>query len=168
MSIQDYLVHILVNFPEWLSIIIISAIPVTELRASIPIAILQYKMSPLDAYLFSVIGNILPIIPILLFLEPVSNYLRQFKIWDKFFTWLFDRTQKNNSKTFDKYKSLALAIFVAIPLPGTGAWSGCAAAFVFGIKFKKAFISIAAGVLIAGFIVTVITLGGIGIFNIFT
>jgi uncharacterized membrane protein len=107
-----------------------------------------------------VLGNLLPIIPLLLFLEPVSNYLRRYQVFDKFFTWMFSRTRRNNTKSFEKYGLLALTIFVAIPLPATGAWSGCAAAFVFGIKFKPAFLSIAAGVMIAGVVVTIVYYDG--------
>jgi uncharacterized membrane protein len=124
-------------------------------------------MQPAEAYILAVIGNMIPVIPLLLYLEPVSNYLRRFRFWDKFFDWLFTRTHRNHSARIEKYGSLGLAIFVAIPLPVTGAWTGCAAAFVFGIGFKHALMAITAGVLIAGVVVTTVTLGGISIFTLF-
>ncbi len=166
MSLQEILADIFGNFPEWLATVLISCLPVAELRAAIPIAILQYQMSPVEAYILAVIGNMIPVIPLLLYLDPVSSYLRKFSYWDRFFNWLFTRTRRNHSDTFEKYGTLGLAIFVAIPLPATGAWSGCAAAFVFGIGFKHALMAITAGVLIAGLVVTMVTLGGLSLSNL--
>ncbi len=168
MAVVQLLIDILDIFPHWLATILISCVPVAELRGAIPVALLQYQMHPAEAYILAVIGNMMPVIPLLLYLEPVSNYLRRFRFWDKFFNWLFTRTHRNHSANLEKYGTLGLAIFVAIPLPATGAWSGCAAAFVFGIGFRHALMAITAGVLIAGVVVTVVTLGGISIFAFFT
>lgn len=167
MAVLQLLTNLFDSFPNWLATILISCLPVAELRGAIPIALLQYQMHPAEAYLLAVIGNMIPVIPLLLYLEPVSNYLRRFRFWDKFFDWLFTRTHHNHSATFEKYGTVGLAIFVAIPLPATGAWSGCAAAFVFGIGFRHALAAITAGVLIAGAVVTTVTLGGISLSNLF-
>lgn len=167
MAVLQLLTNLFDSFPNWLATILISCLPVAELRGAIPIALLQYQMHPAEAYLLAVIGNMIPVIPLLLYLEPVSNYLRRFRLWDKFFDWLFTRTHHNHSTTFEKYGTVGLAIFVAIPLPATGAWSGCAAAFVFGIGFRHALAAITAGVLIAGAVVTTVTLGGISLSNLF-
>ncbi|MBU2617583.1 MAG: small multi-drug export protein, partial [Euryarchaeota archaeon] len=94
-----------------------------------------------------------------LWLEPVSNHLRRYKSWDKFFDWLFTRTHRKHNERFEKYGAIALSLFVAVPLPVTGAWTGCAAAFVFGIKFRHALPAILLGVLIAGVVVTLTCLG---------
>lgn len=166
MAVVQLLTNLFDGFPNWLATILISCLPVAELRGAIPIALLQYQMHPAEAYLLAVIGNMIPVIPLLLYLEPVSNYLRRFRFWNKFFDWLFTRTHHNHSATFEKYGTLGLAIFVAIPLPATGAWSGCAAAFVFGIGFRHALMAITAGVLIAGVVVTTVTLGGISLSNL--
>ncbi|OPY20680.1 MAG: putative small multi-drug export protein [Methanomethylovorans sp. PtaU1.Bin093] len=166
MAVVQLLTNLFDGFPHWLATILISCVPVAELRGAIPIALLQYQMHPTEAYLLAVIGNMIPVIPLLLYLEPVSDYLRRFRFWDKFFDWLFTRTRHNHSATFEKYGTLGLAIFVAIPLPATGAWSGCAAAFVFGIGFRHALMAITAGVLIAGVVVTIVTLGGISLSNL--
>lgn len=166
MAVAQLLTNLFDGFPHWLATILISCVPVAELRGAIPIALLQYQMHPAEAYLLAVIGNMIPVIPLLLYLEPVSNYLRRFRFWNKFFDWLFTRTHHNHSATFEKYGTLGLAIFVAIPLPATGAWSGCAAAFVFGIGFRHALMAITAGVLIAGVVVTIVTLGGISLSNL--
>lgn len=167
MAVLQLLTNLFDSFPNWLATILISCLPVAELRGAIPIALLQYQMHPAEAYLLAVIGNMIPVIPLLLYLEPVSNYLRRFRFWNKFFDWLFTRTHHNHSATFEKYGTVGLAIFVAIPLPATGAWSGCAAAFVFGIGFRHALAAITAGVLIAGAVVTTVTLGGISLSNLF-
>lgn len=165
MSFEKLVLELLSSVPHWLATVIIGALPIFELRGAIPIALGIYEMNPFAAYLFAVLGNMIPVVPLLLYLDPVSNYLRRYTIFDKFFSWLFGRTQRNHSARFEKYGTLALTIFVAIPLPVTGAWTGCAAAFVFGIKFRHALLAILAGVLIAGLIVSVVTLTGISLLD---
>lgn len=168
MMLDTFFLDIFSSIPPWLAVMIIAAIPIAELRLAIPLAILKppygFGMDPVTAFTFSVIGNMLPVIPLLLYLEPVSNYLRRWKIWDMFFTWLFARTHRKHSAKFEKYGSIGLALFVGIPLPATGAWTGCAAAFVFGFKFRNALLAVFAGVLLAGVIMTLLTVG-INIFN---
>lgn len=150
---------------ESIQVIVLAMMPIGELRASIPFAIGMYKMGPLQAFALSIIGNMLPVIPLLLFLDPVSNWLRRYTIFDHFFTWLFSRTRRYNHK-IDKYGSLGLIPFVAIPLPVTGAWTACAVAFVFGIRFRYAFAAIFAGVIIAGIIVTLSCMGVVQIVGV--
>ena len=125
-----------------------------------------YGMDLSTTYLVAVIGNMLPVVPLLLFLESVSNYLRRWVFWDVFFNWLFTRTYRRHNGKFEKYGTIALLLFVAIPLPVTGAWTGCAAAFVFGIQFKHAFLAILGGVVLAGILVTSVVLGGAGILDL--
>jgi uncharacterized membrane protein len=167
MSLEVQLLELLSSVPPWLSTIIISCLPIFELRGAIPIALGVYGLPPSSAYVLAVFGNMLPVIPLLLFLEPVSTQLRRYSIFDRFFTWLFGRTHKNHSERFEKYGILALTLFVAVPLPVTGAWTGCAAAFVFGIQFRHAFPAILAGVMIACIIVSIVTLTGISLFDLF-
>lgn len=166
MSLEAIVLDLLSSFPHWLATMIIGAVPIFELRGAIPIALGVYDMQPVPAYIFAVVGNMIPVVPLLLYLDPVSSYLRRFTIFDRFFSWLFGRTHRNHSETFEKYGTLALTLFVAVPLPVTGAWSGCAAAFVFGIKFRHAFPAILAGVLIAGLIVSAVTLTGISLMDL--
>lgn len=145
--------------PGWLMTMIVAALPISEVRGAIPLAIGVYGFSPLQAYLLSVLGNLLPIIPLLLFLGPVSDFLRRFSIGDRFFSWLFARTRSKYIKDHENFGLTALAIFVAIPLPMTGAWTGCVIAFLLGFRFWPAFAAIAAGVLIAGVVVTTAVMG---------
>jgi len=81
------------------------------------------------------------------------------KFFDKFFDWLFARTKRNHQSKYDKLKDLFLVVLVSIPLPVTGAWTGSLCAFLFGVPFKRAFPLISLGVIIAGVIVTLISLG---------
>jgi uncharacterized membrane protein len=121
---------------ECIKVMLIATLPFGELRLSIPIA-LANEITPLQAFGLSVMGNMLPVVPLLLFLDPVSNWLRRYTIFDRFFKWLFSRTRRYNyNNRVEKYGSLALIPFVAIPLPWTGAWTACAIAFVFGIRHR--------------------------------
>ncbi|MBI2042287.1 MAG: small multi-drug export protein [Candidatus Nealsonbacteria bacterium] len=145
--------------------ILVAATPIFELRGAIPLALGVYKLSFWSAYGLAVMGNVIPVFFILWLLETVSNFLsRHFYFFNRFFAWLFERTRDHHKHSFERWETLALVILVAIPLPLTGAWTGALAAFVFGIPAKKAFLLITAGVMIAGAIVTLATLGIINLF----
>lgn len=144
--------------PE-LATIIVATLPIAELRVSIPLAILQFKFTWIKAFTLSVFGNMLPVIPWLLFLNIFQERLMRYRVMNVFFTWLFNRTRKKG-QMIEKYETLGIAIFVGIPLPMTGAWSGAIAAFIFGVKFRHAILAIFYGVLMAGAIVTSLTLLG--------
>ena len=162
----DFLVALFESVPHSVATVFIAALPIAELRGAIPVAIGVYGMDPLKAYMLAVIGNMLPVVPLLLFLESGSNYLRRWVLWDVFFNWLFTRTYHRHNTRFERYGTITLLLFVAIPLPVTGAWTGCAAAFVFGIRFGHALAAIFGGVLLSGVIVTVFTvatLAGMGV-----
>jgi len=93
-------------------------------------------------------------------LGPITRFLeKHFYLLDRFFIWLFERTRKKHSKKFEYWGALALISFVAIPLPMTGVWSGAVAAFVFGVPYKKSVLMISIGAVIAGLIVSLVTLG---------
>lgn len=145
------------GIPSWAVVWVISMLPVFELRGGIPAGV-TLKMPLWEACLFAVIGNMLPIPFILWFLDPLSRWLsRRSRTMDRFFTWLFARTRRKHSKSFERWQEFALMIFVAIPLPMTGAWSGAVAAFVFGIPFRVALPFIFFGVLIACGVVALAT-----------
>ncbi|MBS4014763.1 MAG: small multi-drug export protein [Bacteroidetes bacterium] len=140
--------------------ILLATLPINELRGTIPLAISILGLKPIEAFIYSIIGNILPIFFILWLLPAISNFLsRRFNIFNRFFFWLFARTRQNFYKKHEKYGSLALILFVAVPLPITGAWTGAVAAFLFGIPYKKSIILIFLGVVLAGIIVTLISSG---------
>lgn len=161
----EAIVNALKGIPkEWVTIII-AALPISELRGSIPVALMM-GIAPMKAFSLSILGNLLPVIPALLLLEPVSNALMRFKPWKRFFDWLFERT-RSKGDLIQKYEALGLMLFVAVPLPMTGAWSGCIAASLFRIKFRYAFPAIFLGVLLAGLIVMTVCLFGKGACSIF-
>jgi uncharacterized membrane protein len=157
-------VSLAVHIPRELSTVIIAMLPVSELRGAIPFA-LGNGLSWQQAYGWAVLGNLLPVVPLLLFLEPMSIFLsRRYPVCDRFFQWLFTRTRRRG-KVVERYEALGLILFVAIPLPVTGAWTGTVAAFLFGVRFKYALPSIAMGILLAG---TVVTLASLGLIKLWT
>lgn len=155
----NLIIHWLKDIPKEYIVMIVGALPISELRGAIPLA-LSFGMSMSKAFWLSVLGNISFIVPALFLFEPVSDALRKFKIWARFFDWVFERTKKN-ADTVQKYEAVGLAIFVAVPLPMTGAWSGVVAASLFKIRFRYAFIAIVAGVIGAGLIVSALCALGI-------
>jgi len=146
-----------------LLVFIISALPVGELRAGILLG-LSWKLNPWLVFTLATIGNFLPVIPLLYLLEPISNFFRSVSPWlDEKLARLFAKTRHKHSQRVNRYGALGLALFVAIPSPGTGAWTGCLLAFLFDLDKKYALVAILAGVLGAGFLV----LGfGLGLFSL--
>lgn len=147
------------GFPKELAVFIISMLPIVELRGALPVAIVTWGMPWPSALTVAIIGNLLPVPFILLFLEVVTRWLRKWTIFDRFLIWLFERTRRR-SRIIERYQRIGLVLFVAIPLPFTGAWTGSLAAVLLGLKFKAAFLSIVIGVFIAGVIVTTLSLLG--------
>lgn len=138
--------------------------PIGELRASLPVALTIYHLNWGTAFLISIVGNLVPVVFLLLFLEPVSEWLsRNFKFFQRFFSWFFERTRRNYGQKLKKNSYLALIALVAIPLPITGGWTGSIIAFLFRIPFKIAFPLISLGIIIAGTIVSIATKTGIAI-----
>ena len=153
------------NFPPELAIFFISMIPIAELRASIPIGLTIYKLDVLTTIFYAFVGNIIPMFFILYLIDPVSKFLmKHFKTFDRFFKWIFKRTQIKFEGKYARYGSLALILFVAIPLPITGGWTGALAAFLFQIPRHKAAFLISTGVFIAALVVTFITKTALGAF----
>jgi len=156
----DYF-HWFANLPPELATFLIAALPISELRGALPLGYTVYNLSFLSSFFWAFLGNVVSVAVVLAILEPVSQYLsRHFLIFKRFFEWLFARTRKKNSRKFERWGSLALIAFVAIPLPVTGGWTGAVAAFVFGIPYKKSLPLIALGIFIAGIIVGLLTLAG--------
>lgn len=158
---MEFLLDILKSVPPPLATLLLAMIPVGELRGALPIAILVYKLPLPTAIAISIIGNMIPVYFLLKFFEVVARWLmNKYDFATKFFDWLFERTRRKLHTKVQKYGYWALAMFVAIPLPVTGAWTGTLGAFVFGLPRKKSFLAILAGVCISSAIVTVLTVGG--------
>ncbi len=127
-------------------------LPVVELRGAIPLGI-SLGMSPVEACVISVLGNIAPVVPLMLFLRYVAGWLRRFRQFRRASDWLFNRTRAR-SRLVKKYGLIGIVLFVAVPLPSTGAWTAAIAAFLFGIRIRYAFVAISLGTAIAGVVVT--------------
>ena len=147
-----------------LAVLAIAASPISELRGAIPVAIASFHFPWQYALLLAVIGNLIPVPFLLLFLDTFSRILSKVGIFKRMLHWLFERTRRRG-KLVERYGRIGLVLFVAIPLPITGAWTGSLIAVLFGLKFKHAFLSIFIGILIAGVIVTCATLLGWTIFE---
>ncbi|MBO8183416.1 MAG: small multi-drug export protein [Archaeoglobus sp.] len=142
---------------ELLSVVIVSAMPISELRGGIPLA-LYYGIPPLEAYLICVLANALPIPFLLIFLERIGKLLDRFNPTSQVYRYFVERSERKRG-IIDRYGYPGLAIFVAIPLPITGAWTGSLLAFLLGLKTVKSFSFIFIGILIAGLIVSLASLG---------
>ena len=116
----EKLAEILSGIPVELVTFIIGMTPVAELRGAIPWATCVAGMPWEQAVFWALLGNTIPILPLLLLLGPVSNFLRKNSTFDRFFDWLFERTRRKSSRMMDKYEALGLFFLVGIPLPGTG------------------------------------------------
>ena len=145
--------------------LILTLMPVTELRVGLPVAIFYALDNNIPiALIFALIVliNILLIFLIFYFLDNLHYVLMDLKFYKKFFELHLRKFQKKVDKFERRYEAfgfLALVLFVAIPLPGTGAWTGCLAAWLLGLERKKSILSISLGILIAGLLVLLVTLG---------
>jgi len=144
-------------FSKEIVIILVAALPIFELRLAIPLGIIKFNLPVAEVYFLSLIGNLIPVIPLLLFFKYFFHRLENLQFLGRFFRWWFRRVERK-SKIVDKWGFWGLVLFVAIPLPVTGAWTGTVAATLFEIKVKKAALAIAIGVALAGVVVTVLSL----------
>lgn len=160
-SIAQYFVD---NFSDVLSAeliaFIVSLLPVLELRGGLIVAKLL-EISFIKAFIICFIGNLLPIPFILLFIRKIFSILKRVECIKK----LIDRIEAKSIRKADnvkKYRLWGLFIFVAIPLPGTGAWTGALIADLLDIRMKHSFPAIASGVFVAGIIISVFSYGLLG------
>jgi len=147
------------GFSKELVVLFIAALPILELRGAIPIAINMFGMPWYSAFSLALIGNLLPVPFILLFLSTITRWLSKIAFLQRPLKRLFEHTRQRG-RIVEKYERIGLALFVGIPLPVTGAWTGSLAAIIFGLSFKHAFLAIFAGVFAAGVIVTCLSLLG--------
>ena len=154
------------------AIVAISTLPIVELRGAIPAGHVLLpdadKATRLGRddlrragriFFWAILGNMLPVPFILLLLGPASNLCMKTPVGKKFFDWLFARTRRKTAD-IEKYETLGLTVFVAIPLPATGAWTGAMAGWLLGMSFPHALLSIFLGVVIAGVVMTALALLG--------
>lgn len=149
------------------SIILITLLPITELRASILYGIIELKLPWLTVFLVAVLSNILLAVILYPIIDKLIWLVTRIKLIDRLYNKHIENTQHKIKKYIDRYGELGLAIFIGIPLPGSGVYTGALAAYLLGFKYKKFIIASIIGVLIAGAIVTIASLAGGGILSIF-
>lgn len=168
---MESLINIIINafsnllaykYGKDLIVFIISLLPLLELRGGL-IAASLLKVPPVRAYIISMIGNIIPVPFILLFIALIIEWMEKcnIKLLNKFAKWLRKKVDKHRGQ-IDKYGYLGLILFVGIPLPGTGAWTGCLIASLLKMNRKKAFLCTLAGIVMASIIMMIISYGIIG------
>ena len=148
----------MIALPPWFQVFFFSMFPWLEARYIIPYAMLELHWNWWQAFPLAIVGNMLPIPFILLFFHYVEKFLRRYKFWTRIMDWLFARTRKKADSKIAKYEYLGLLIFVALPIPFTGGWTGALIAYLFGLKFSKSLLTIFIGVVIAALIMVVVTL----------
>lgn len=148
----------------FLSTMLMAIVPVIELRGAIPFGVAA-GISVKQALICAIIGNLIPIPFILLFLRKVFLWMRKISPGFENLVEKLESRAKSKKGIVDKYEIIGLIILVAIPLPGTGAWTGALVATVLDIRMRRALPAITVGVIIAGTLVSVITYGGFAVFS---
>ncbi len=148
-------------FIKYLIVFFVSMVPLIELRGAIPIAI-GMDLDKLTSFIISILGNMVPVPFIYLFARKVLTWGKDKKYIGPFFTWCMKKGESGGRKlesSAGRGLYWALFVFVGIPLPGTGAWTGTLAASILDLDFKKTILAVMAGVLLAGIIIMMISFG---------
>jgi uncharacterized membrane protein len=151
-------------FYHYLLVFLISMVPLIEIRGAMPYAI-GFDLPIVPSIIIAVIGNMLPVPFIYLFARKILVWGKDRKVIGKFFTWCLEKGEKGGRKleaSAGKGLYWALFLFVGIPLPGTGAWTGTLAASILNMDFKKSTLAVVCGVLLAGAIMLAASLGLFG------
>ena len=154
---------------KYIIVFLISMLPLIELRGAIPYAV-GFSLPILPSYLVAVLGNMLPVPFIFLFARKILEWGKDKKYIGKFFTWCLVKGEKGGAKLEAKAGRglyIALLLFVGIPLPGTGAWTGTLAASFLNMNFKKSVIYVMGGVVLAGIIMLIASYGVVGAVKLF-
>lgn len=155
---------------KFLTALVLTVMPLTELRIGLPVAInyaIEQSIPIFPIFLLIILLNVLLIFFVFYFLDNLHHIFMNFKIYKKFFESYIRRFQRKVDKFERKHGTegfVGLALFVGVPLPGTGAWSGCLVSWLLGLERKKSILAIACGVTIAGILILFGTLGFINWF----
>lgn len=151
---------------KYLIIFFISMVPLVELRGAIPFS-QGFGLPIIQSYIICIIGNMLPVPIIYLFARKVLEWGADKPVIGKFFTWCLDKGHKGGKKLQEKAGKglfVALLLFVGIPVPGTGAWTGTLAASILDMDFKSTVAAVMLGVLLAGVIMMIVSMAGFSLF----
>jgi len=158
-ELLTHTIELLRGLPPALTVFIISALPIFEIRGGVLAGLAFYKMPVEEVLFFGFLGNIASVTPLLLFLEPLTKALYRNPTADKIFHWLFERARRR-AGIVNRWGVLGLLLFVAIPAPGTGAWTGTFVAILLGIHRGRAIAAVYLGIILAALLVSVATLAG--------
>lgn len=151
---------------DYLVVFFVSMVPLIELRGAIPISQIRH-LPIIQSYIIAIIGNMLPVPIIYLFARKVLEWGADKPVIGGFFSWCLEKGEKGGKKLQQKAGRglfLALLLFVGIPLPGTGAWTGTLAASILDMDFKSTVIAVMLGVLLAGVIMMALSFAGVSVF----
>lgn len=163
-NLAQQFLHSCSHAPKELIVFLLGMLPVGEVRVALPMALMRYHMPIFEAYFLSVLGNIIPAILILWGASRFHVWVQKHSgFWGKHWVKYLAKIQNKLAK-YQKYELLGLLIFIASSLPGTGAYTGAIAAFVFGIEFKKSWPYVVGGIMISGVVTLFVTVGLIKIF----
>ncbi|MDO4500217.1 MAG: small multi-drug export protein [Erysipelotrichaceae bacterium] len=154
---------------KYLIVFLVSMVPLIELRGAIPYAVL-FGLPLVPSYIIAIVGNMLPVPFIFFFARKVLEWGKDVKwsLFANFCKWCINKGEKGKEKLLAKSANgiyVALFLFVGIPLPGTGAWTGTLAASFLDLDFKKSVISVVCGVILAGIIMGLVSGGVLSIFR---
>lgn len=151
---------------QYFIVFLISMVPIVELRGAVPIGLEYFHLDLIPTMIISVVGNMLPVPIIYLFARKVLEWGKDKPVIGKFFTWCLLKGERGGRKlevSAGKGLYWALFMFVGIPLPGTGAWTGTLAASFLDLDFKKTVIAVMGGVILAGIIMAIFSYGVLGV-----
>ncbi len=155
---HDIIISYLDSFPREIATLILAALPVTELRLALPVAMHVWLLLPLQAYFWAVIGNLIPLLPLFFGLEWVRKIVEKYSPWlTKGIDKIVKRAHDKVNHSYEKHGAIALFLFTALPLPLTGLYTATLAAVALKVPFKYAGPAIIIGVLTAGIIVTTLS-----------
>ena len=158
----DFLIQLVSGLPGEIATALLATFPVTELRAAIPVGITVFDLNPIRALFSALAGNVLPLIAIFLILPPLVRFAASHspflnRVLEKYFHYLENKYKKH----YDQFGWLILLVFVAIPLPGSGVWTGSVLAILFDIKKSYSIPAILLGMITSGILVLLITQGAL-------
>jgi uncharacterized membrane protein len=167
INMKEFIINWTSNFPDEIAVMLLAILPVTELRASVPLALTVFDLSVAEALVYSYIGNLIPVIMLFAFLPFVIQFIEKHsKAAHKFLEKYFYKLEERHKEKYHKYGTLFLFLFVAIPLPGSGVWTGSLLAILFNVKKRYAIPAIVLGMFTSGVIVLYLTKGGINLFGL--
>jgi uncharacterized membrane protein len=154
---REKIFQLVAGIPLEGQVFVLSMLPITELRAAIPYGIAQ-GLSPHQAMLIAILGNILIGIPVLILLGPIINLISKLPGGKRFIHKIMEKTRKKGGRVA-KYGVIGLVLFVAVPVPGTGIWTGSLLAHLLGINFFTAILALSGGILMAAVMITLLSIG---------